>query len=207
MLWASIAVHGHPLEGVMAQMWGDVSLAAHPQKRAFWHLPKILDGRDSKRQVALRVCFGTSLHEPPFLSEHLGALRSVLAPADPFPVPPAPIHSSSAENLLDGRRVNPDCPSSFRHQKTRNLPVSPLSTTGFALPRQTQPGRLLAPPRPIPPSFSRTYPSPLSFPSSSAPPEDWDGPRLPCRARLSSSSPSAWKPSLPAPRTSRSVPT
>ena len=32
----------------------------------------------------------------------------------------------------------------------------------------------------------------------------WDGPRLPCRARLSSSSSSAWKISLPAPRTSRS---
>jgi len=170
----------------MAQTWGDVSLAAHPQKRARFDLTQILDGGHSKHVFRASSPL-QNLASSNLLSFAKTSRATCVAGAgrNPFPVPPAPIHRSSAENLLDGRRVDPACPSSLPPSKDARPPGLSSFDHGLqALPRQTKAGEAF---RASPTDSTiqvESYPSSLSFSlSSSAPPEDGNGPRLPCRAR------------------------
>jgi len=121
-------------------------------------------------------------------------------------VPPTPIHSGSGPKTSGKRQRHLERLPSMRHLRPSDLPVQPPQTTflpsGIPMPgkrlERLSPGRA---PSSIGPNARRSFRPSLS----SAPPEDQGGPRLPCRARMSSKSSCAWSPSTPAPRTSRSV--
>jgi len=185
-------------------------LTAHPQSALDSTSQKSLDGRHSKPlrsfESTKNLAFSNLLSLRIDLARYVPFWRRT----DPFPVPPAPIHRSSAENLLDGRGANSACPSSLPPSKDARPPGLSSFDHGLkALPRQIQPGRPLEafPDRFRQLKFVTNLPvAPFVFPSvfGTTRRRERATTALPCAPPELFELERAWNVSVPAPRTSRS---